>query len=84
MVASDVDDIKKEYDILLNELKMYNPELLNKERVLAITKADLVDDELIKLLKKTLPKKVDVVYISAMTNYNLDKLKDVLWKKMNS
>ena len=84
MIAADSDDIKKEYEILLNELKMYNPELLNKERVLAITKSDIIDDELEKLLKKSLPKKVDIVFISALTNKNIDKLKDLLWHKMNN
>lgn len=57
MVAADSDHIKKEYEILLNELKMYNPELLNKERVLAITKSDIIDDELEKLLEKITSKK---------------------------
>lgn len=83
MISADADDIHKEYDILLKELKLYNPELLQKERILAITKTDLIDDELIKLLKKTLPTKIDILFISAQTGYNISQLKDMLWKKLN-
>jgi GTP-binding protein len=83
LIPADSNDIKKDYDILLNELKMYNPELLTKERVLAISKSDMLDDELMKLMKKTLPKNIDIVFISAVSGYNLPDLKDVLWKRMN-
>jgi GTP-binding protein len=83
MVPADSNDIKKDYKILLNELKQYSPELLDKDRVLAITKCDLLDEELTKAIKKELPKKVDCVMISSVANLGLDKLKDVLWKKLH-
>jgi GTPase len=83
MVPSDSRDIKKEYKILLNELKQYNPELLDKEKVLAVTKCDLLDEEMMELMKKELPAKVPVVFISSHTQFGLTKLKDVLWKLLN-
>lgn len=77
-------DIKRDYDILLNEIERFNPELLDKHRVLAVTKSDLLDDELIGMLRETLPDNVSVVFISSVTGYGLDELKDVLWKALNS
>lgn len=84
MVPGDTDDIKKEYDILLNELRNFNPEMLDKHRVLAVTKCDLLDDELIEMLKETTPDDIPVVFISAVTGQGLNELKDVLWKELNS
>ena len=84
MIPGDTDDIKKDYDILFNELKQFNPELLDKHRVLAITKCDLLDDELIEMLKETLPDDLPVVFISAVTGQGLNELKDVLWNELNS
>ena len=84
MVPGDTDDIKKEYQLLLNELEQFNPEMLQKHRVLAVTKCDLLDDELIEMLKDTLPDDLQVVFISAVTGQGLDELKDVLWKELNS
>jgi len=84
MVPGDTDDIKKEYDILLNELAQFNPELLDKHRVLAVTKCDLLDAELIEMLKETLPDDLPVVFISAVANMGLDELKDVLWRELNA
>lgn len=84
MVPGDTDDIKKEYRLLLNELEQFNPEMLQKHRVLAVTKCDLLDDELIEMLKETLPDDLQVVFISAVTGQGLDELKDVLWKELNS
>ena len=84
MVPGDTDDIKKEYEILLNELATFNPELLDKGRVLAITKCDLLDDELIEMLKETLPQGLPIVFISSVTELGLDELKDVLWRELNS
>lgn len=77
-------DIKRDYDILLNEIERFNPELLDKHRVLAVTKSDLLDDELIGMLRETLPDNVPVVFISSVTGYGLDELKDVLWKALKS
>ena len=84
MVPGDTDDIKREYEILLNELRQFNPELLDKHRVLAVTKCDLLDDELIEMLRETLPQDLPVVFISAVTGFGLDELKDVLWREMNA
>uniref|UniRef100_UPI0040497B11 GTPase ObgE n=1 Tax=Fulvivirga sp. TaxID=1931237 RepID=UPI0040497B11 len=83
MISADSLDIKKEYNILLGELKKFNPELLDKTRVLAITKADLLDDELTKELKKELPKDLETVFISSVTQKGISQLKDLLWKNLN-
>lgn len=82
MVPSDSDDIMKEYRVLVNELEQYNPELLDKSRVLAITKSDMLDDELMDEIRMD----IDVtpyVFISSITGFGLDRLKDILWKEMN-
>ena len=84
MVPGDTDDIKHEYEILLNELRKFNPELLDKHRVLAVTKCDLLDDELMDMLRETLPDDLPVVFISAVTGFGLTELKDVLWEELNS
>ncbi len=83
MIPADSKDISKEYAVLLNELKEYNPELLDKKRVLAITKSDLADAELIRDMKKDLPD-LPCVFISSQTGNNLQKLKDMLWKELIS
>ncbi|MDO9512796.1 MAG: GTPase ObgE [Bacteroidales bacterium] len=83
MVPADSKDIKNEYKILLNELKQYNPELLDKSRILAITKSDLLDAELIKLLKKDLPRSIPKVFISSVAQTGLVELKDLIWKELN-
>lgn len=82
MIPADTDDIIAEYNILINELKLYNPELLDKKRMLAITKSDMLDDELMEEMKQDLPD-VASVFISSHTNYNILQLKDMLWKMMN-
>ncbi|MCQ2254055.1 MAG: GTPase ObgE [Bacteroidaceae bacterium] len=84
MVPGDTDDILKEYNILLQELEKFNPELLDKHRVLAVTKCDLLDDELCEMLRETTPKDVQVVFISAVTGQGIDELKDILWDELNS
>ncbi|HRH01961.1 MAG TPA: GTPase ObgE [Bacteroidia bacterium] len=81
IVPADSNDITKEYGILLNELKLYNPELLDKSRMLAISKCDLLDDELIAELKKDLPP-IPHVFISAHNQMGLQKLKDMLWAEL--
>ena len=83
MIPADSKDIKEEYKILVNELKQYNPELLDKDRVLAITKSDMLDEELMKEIKKHLPRKVPHLFISSVTGYNIQALKDLLWKSLN-
>ena len=91
MVPGDTDDIYKEYSILLNELRQFNPEMLDKHRVLAITKCDLLDEELTEMLRHDLEAKlsadgeqIPVVFISAVAQMGLDELKDVLWRELNS
>lgn len=83
MVPIDTDDIKKEYEILLNELKLYNPELMQKSRVLAITKSDIFDEDMIEDLKPELPEGIETVFISSIANKGISELKDKLWVKMN-
>lgn len=83
VIPADTDDIKTEYNILLNELTQYNPELADKQRLLAISKTDLLDDELQKEISKDLPD-IPYVFISAVTNLGLSQLKDMLWKELNS
>jgi len=83
MVPADTDNIKKEYEILLNELKMFNPELLDKPRILAITKSDLIDEELKEMLQPELPTGIDIVFISSVAQIGLEELKDKLWAEMN-
>ncbi|MCW5922976.1 MAG: GTPase ObgE [Saprospiraceae bacterium] len=84
MVPADTDrNIRDEYAILLHELEQYNPELLDKPRLLAITKCDLIDDDLEKMLRPTLPTGIPAIFISSMTNKNLQRLKDLLWNMLN-
>ena len=84
MVPGDTEDIKAEYELLLRELANFNPEMLDKHRVLAVTKCDLLDDELCEMLKDTLPDDIPVVFISSVTGQGIDALKDVLWKELNA
>lgn len=84
MVPGDTDDIRREYEVLLRELEQFNPGMLDKHRVLAVTKCDLLDEELIDMLKADLPSDLPVVFISAVTGFGLDRLKDVLWTELNS
>lgn len=82
MVPAVSEDIYAQYEILVNELKMYNPELLDKKRALAITKCDLVDEQATKKIAKHLPD-IPAVFISSVTGYGIEKLKDVLWENLN-
>ena len=82
LIPADAKDIKKEYKILLNELKKFNPELLDKPRLLAISKSDLLDDELKSEMKAELPK-VKSVFISSITGEGITKLKDLIWSELN-
>jgi GTP-binding protein len=83
MVPGDAEDIRKEYDILLNELATFNPDMLDKQRVLAITKCDLLDEELIEMLEETLPEGIPHVFISSVTGLGVSVLKDILWNELN-
>lgn len=80
MVPADADDIAAEYNILLRELEQFNPQLMDKQRVLAISKSDLLDDELREEIAKTLPEGVPSVFISAVTGQGITELKDMLWR----
>ena len=82
MVPADSDDIAKDYEILLGELTQYNPELMDKQRLLAVTKCDMLDDELIEEMRPTLPEGVPSVFISSVANMNITKLKDMLWEAL--
>lgn len=82
-IPCDSRDIAGEYKILLKELREYNPELLDKERLLAITKSDLLDGELEKIIKKTLPRQIPHIFISSVTGKGIGELKDLLWKRLN-
>lgn len=80
MVPADANDIEKEYEILLDELRKFNPELVDKQRVLAVSKSDMLDDELREEIAKTLPEGVPSVFISAVTGQGIPELKDMLWR----
>jgi GTP-binding protein len=83
MIPADSDDHKKEFDILRNELEQYNPEMLQKDFIIAISKSDMLDDELKEAIAKELPKNVPHVFISSVTNTGLSALKDLLWDTLN-
>ncbi|WP_339606937.1 GTPase ObgE [uncultured Roseivirga sp.] len=83
LVPADADDVAKEYEILLDELTKYNPELLDKERVLAISKTDMLDEQMIEEMKAMLPKTLPTLFISSVAQIGLQELKDLLWSKLN-
>ena len=90
MIPADAKDIRNEYKILKNELKQHNPELLDKRRMVAITKSDMLDEELVAALKKELPRdkmsdgsKVPCIFISAVSGFGIQELKDEIWKLLN-
>ena len=82
VIPADAEDIRKEYDTLLNELIQYNPQLADKRRVLAITKSDIVDEEKMKKIAQDLPD-IPYVFISSITGFGIDKLKDILWETLD-
>ncbi|MEZ4740649.1 MAG: hypothetical protein R2818_15125 [Flavobacteriales bacterium] len=84
MVPADSKDVKHDYQVLLNELEQYSPELLDKERLLAITKCDMLDAGMIEEMRAELPKEVDHVMISSVAGIGLEELKDKLWQKLHS
>ncbi|WP_306640097.1 GTPase ObgE [Sanyastnella coralliicola] len=83
MVPADSDDIEKEYNVLLNELKQYNDELMFKRKILAVTKSDMLDEELTEEIAKTLPEGVPSIFISAVAGHGIQQLKDLIWKMLN-
>ena len=80
MVPADSADIRHEYEVLLNEVSRFNPELADKPRVLAISKCDMLDDELMEEMSKEVPEGVEHVFISAVTGFGISTLKDMLWR----
>lgn len=84
LVPADADDIAKEYKVLLKELELYNPELLDKDRLLAISKSDMLDDELKAEVAETLPKEVKTVFFSSVAQQGLTELKDLIWNQLNA
>ena len=83
MIAADSKDIHEEYKILLNELKQYNPELLHKDRLLAISKSDMLDDQLKDDIRKDLPN-IPYIFISSVAEQGLVELKDMIWETLNN
>ncbi|MBD5206904.1 MAG: GTPase ObgE [Bacteroidales bacterium] len=84
MVPADSDDIKRDYEVLLREVREFNPELADKRRVLAISKSDMLDDELRAEIARELPDDVPTVFISAVTGQGIQELKDLLWREINA
>lgn len=84
IVPGDTDNIKREYEILLNEVGSFNKGLLDKHRILAVTKSDLLDEELMEMLREDLPDDLPVIFISAVAGHNITELKDLLWTELNS
>lgn len=84
LIPADAKNIKDEYEILLNELRKYNPELLDKRRLLAVSKADMLDDELLLELKKEMPDDIPGVFISSVTNKGIQELKDLIWRVLHN
>ena len=83
MIPSDSNNIIEEYEVLLKELKLYNPELLDKEKMLAITKCDLLDEELTQEIKKELPTDIKTIFISSISQIGIVELKDMIWKMIH-
>jgi GTP-binding protein len=84
LIPADAKDIRREFDILLNELRQYNPELLDKKRLLAISKSDLLDEELKTEMRRELPEGIPTVFISSVTNGGILELKDLIWKHLHA
>lgn len=83
MVPADSKDLRMDYQILLNELRQYNPEMLDKKRILAVSKSDLLDQELMDEMKKELPEGIQAVFISSVTGLGIPELKDAIWKALH-
>jgi GTP-binding protein len=83
LIPADAKDIRNEYEVLLNELNKYNPELLDKKRLLAISKSDMLDDELKTAIRKELPESIPSIFVSSVTNQGLTELKDLIWQNLH-
>ena len=83
MIPADSDDIVRDYEILLGELTMYNPELLDKGRLLAVTKCDMLDEELMEHVRENLPEGIDAMLVSSVSGMGIAELKDELWSRLN-
>src|SRR5205085_12080310 len=83
LIPADSSNHKKEFEILLNELKQYNPELLDKKFIIAVSKSDMLDEELKDAIEKELPESIPHLFISSIANKGLVELKDLLWKALN-
>lgn len=83
LIPADSENIRAEYDILLNELTLYNPELLDKSRLLAISKSDMLDEEMMAQMRSELPEGIPSVFISSVSGYNIPLLKDMLWDELH-
>jgi len=83
MISCDSPNITAEYNVLIGELEQFNPDLLDKRRLLAITKSDMIDDELEAEIRQTLPAGVPSIFISSLTNKNIQPLKDMIWKALH-
>ncbi|MCU0399994.1 MAG: GTPase ObgE [Algoriphagus sp.] len=84
LIPADAPDLKDQFRILLDELGKYNPELLDKKRILAISKSDMLDEDLIREMEQDIPKYIPYVFISSVSQYNLEKLKDLIWQAIHS
>lgn len=84
LIPADSNDIRKDYEVLINELRQYNPEMLDKKRLLGISKADLLDEELINAMKKELPEGIPAIFFSSITMQGIQDLKDLIWKQLHS
>jgi GTP-binding protein len=84
LIPADSKDHRKEYDVLVNELEEYNPELMHKQAIIAISKSDMLDEELMQAIKQELPENVPHLFISSVIGKNIQELKDLLWKTLNS
>ena len=83
LIPADSSDIKKDYQILLNEIKQYNPEMLDEKRILGVSKSDMLDEELMEAIKKELPEGVPALFFSSLTQNGIPQLKDLIWKKLH-
>ena len=83
LIPADAKDINEQYRILLGELRKYNPELLDKKRLLAISKVDMLDEELMREMEQEIPNDLPYVFISSVSQFNLEKLKDLIWQAIH-